>query len=135
MKKFFKRLVVLFPLVVVAPTIPSDETGISGWLCFTYSLFVFVIWLIIRSRRRNALLPNIIRRDELRAVVEQQKKRRNLSCEMLFTSITSNEKGFGVGKALVGLGLIGLPGSIAETLGVKIKGDLSILRSRMANMR
>jgi len=123
MKKFFKWLVVLFPLVVVAPTIPSDETGISGLLCLTYSLFVFVIWLIIRSRRRNALTPeDIIRRDEVRAVVEQQKREeaKPVVCPRCYSpSITSNERGFGVGKAVVGVGLIGLPGVLAGNIGRK----------------
>jgi hypothetical protein len=123
MKRFFKWLLVLLPLLVIAPTIPSDETGVAVALCSLYAFFVFVIWVVIRLKKRYTLTPEeVARRDELRESVEQQKREaaKPAACPRCYsTSITANEKGFGVGKAVVGVGLFGLPGILAGSIGRK----------------
>ena len=106
-----KRLLVLLPLLVIAPTIPSDETGVAVVLCSMYAFFVFAIWAVIRLKKRHTLTSEeAARRDELRESVEQQKREaaKPAACPRCYSiSITANEKGFGVGKAVVGLALLG----------------------------
>ncbi len=123
MKSFFKWLLVLLPLLFIAPTIPSDETGVAVVLCSMYVFFVFAIWAVIRLKKRYTLTPEeVARRDELMESVEQQKREaaKPAACPRCYsTSITANEKGFGVGKAVVGVGLFGLPGILAGSIGRK----------------
>lgn len=123
MKRFFKWLLVLLPLLVIAPTIPSDETGVAVVFCSIYVYFVFAIWVVIRLKKRYTLTPEeVARRDKLRESVEQQKREaaKPATCPRCYsTSITANEKGFGVGKAVVGVGLFGLPGILAGSIGRK----------------
>lgn len=123
MKRFFKWLLVLLPLLVIAPTIPSDEAGVAVVFCSMYAFFVFVIWVVIRLKKRHTLTPEeVARRNELRESVEQQKREaaKPAACPRCYsTSITANEKGFGVGKAVVGVGLFGLPGILAGSIGRK----------------
>lgn len=119
MKKFFKWFLILLPLLIIAPS-GIETFSIIG---LVYVSLISLTWLLLRGFKKQKLSPeDIIRRDEVRRVVEQQKREdaKPVVCPKCYSpSITSNEKGFGVGKAVVGVGLFGLPGVLAGNIGRK----------------
>ena len=119
MKKFFKWFLILLPLLIIAPS-GIETFSIIG---LVYVSLISLTWLLLRGFKKQKLSPeDIIRRDEVRRVVEQQKREdaKHVLCPKCYSpSITSNENGFGVGKAVVGVGLFGLPGVLAGNIGRK----------------
>ena len=110
---------ILLSLLIIAPS-GIETFSIIG---LVYVSHISLTWLLLRGFKKQKLSPeDIIRRDEVRRVVEQQKREdaKPVVCPKCYSpSITSNEKGFGVGKAVVGVGLFGLPGVLAGNIGRK----------------